>query len=446
MKKNLFLAALVAMFAISCQKDFNEPQVSAQNEDQVTQDFIRSYDEAMAIAESSLLLLENKEVTRATKKRIIARNSAQVIRGSLTRNGNGSDEPLAYVFNFENEEGFAVIAANENINPIIAVTEKGSYTYGEPTGVEAFDDYMNNTISTLAVLPPSITLPDDPITPTPGFYADTIDVYNRVEPLLATRWGQHAMYGKYCPNHVAGCAATAFAQIMACHKHPLRVTYTHMLQPPTVLIQWGLLLRHIEGYGVLSTCDCGCDSNTIGLIIREIGERFDMRYEPAANGEDAYSSTSAENIAEGIPTLGYSTPIYTGNIAGSFNSYKNKIFRNLDAENPVIICGVDLDEKGHAWVIDGYHEEAHGINYYVSNPNYNPMFPIGGEPEYIFSHSTVVRTELLHYNWGASGMFDGWFNVGCFDMGAAYSYDGLYTNESINYNVKVAIIYDIVPN
>ena len=38
-----------------------------------------------------------------------------------------------YVFNFENNDGFSVIAANRAVDPVLAVAEKGNYTYGEPT-------------------------------------------------------------------------------------------------------------------------------------------------------------------------------------------------------------------------------------------------------------------------------------------------------------------------
>lgn len=222
--------ALVAIVAISCQSDFVDvPQVNLPNKELEAQKFVRSYEDALKIAEYSIRIVEGEEATRSTARRKINKNDIQTIRQSGTRSSTtNEDRTLAYVVNFEDNQGFAVIAADERIDPLIAVTEQGNYTYGEPTGIEPFDAYMDNAIETLAVIfPPTIPLPDDPITPTPGIIVDTVDIYNRIDPLLHTNWGQNGIFGAKYSNGTVCCAAVALGQLVAYHQNPVYMQMTH---------------------------------------------------------------------------------------------------------------------------------------------------------------------------------------------------------------------------
>ena len=443
MKKLRLLAVLAAIVAVGCQQEnFDEVVLPDNDTIAVEQSGFRSYDEALEIAENSIRLIEGKDVTRSTMKRRIIKNNVQTIRSNATRSGNTSDDPVAYVVNFEDNQGFAVIAANEQINPLIAVTESGNYTYGEPTGVEAFDDYMDNAISTLAIVHPPITLPDDPITPTPGLIADTVDIFSRVDPLLTTRWDQGGIYGAYCPNGLCGCAATAFGQIMTYHRHPFSISYTFKSIPISTYLNWDNIAKHDFGGYASNVCSCGCNYSSIGNILREVGERFDMRYHTAEpSDESVWSGTNNEDIAAGISTLGYQTPTLLNNFS---DSDRDLVFSNLDNHYPVIITG-ESQNSGHAWVIDGYHNESSGLRYYKSNPLYDPHNPSSSQPEYVFFFSTVVTTRMYHYNWGNSGICNGWFNLGIYDMNNGVEYD-LMNGYYGNYNLKPAIIYNIIPN
>ena len=142
MKKLYLLLAFMAIVAVSCQKELVDnsfDEVSTTTE--VVADNIRSYDEALAIAEEALLLLED-DSTRATSSRKIKRNEGQVVMSPATRSGETSEQPIMYIFNNENNEGFTIIAASKDEPSIIAVTDQGNYTYGVPTGVESFDLLM----------------------------------------------------------------------------------------------------------------------------------------------------------------------------------------------------------------------------------------------------------------------------------------------------------------
>ena len=85
----------------------------------------RSYDEALAIAEDALILLESNE-TRSTTKRVIKRNEGQTVMRPVTRGSETQEEPIMYVFNNEDNQGFTIVAADRSQQPLIAVTEYGN--------------------------------------------------------------------------------------------------------------------------------------------------------------------------------------------------------------------------------------------------------------------------------------------------------------------------------
>mgnify|MGYP002512367603 FL=1 len=158
MKKFYLLLATVAVAATSCQKDVVYNDTPQQNQSiELVNSNTRSYEEALAIAEDAITLLEGDD-TRSTTKRVIKRNEGQTVMRPVTRGSEMSEEPIMYVFNNEDNQGFTVVAADRSQQPLIAVTEYGNYTYGEPTGVEPFDLLMEDVANTLVVVPeiPSI--------------------------------------------------------------------------------------------------------------------------------------------------------------------------------------------------------------------------------------------------------------------------------------------------
>lgn len=456
MRKLRLLAALAAIVAVGCQQEnFDEVVLPDNDTIAVEQSGFRSYDEALEIAENSIRLIEGKDVTRSTMKRRIIKNNVQTIRSNATRSGNTSDDPVAYVVNFEDNQGFAVIAANEQINPLIAVTESGNYTYGEPTGVEAFDDYMDNAISTLAIVYPPIILPDDPITPiipTPAEYYEDVDIYNRVEPLLTTRWGQGGIHGAKYPNGHVLCAAVAVGQILAYHKKPTSIQMTHS-NNTNVTIDWDGILDHdptITYTEYVDYCHCGCNYDALGELLYEIGYRlslYDQQFNPNITHVCDGSGYTA-SIESLLIDIGY----YSAELDSFYVPYGDKyqIFRDLDSERPVIMYGESPNGDvgvGHVWIVDGYHEESSGQKHYITNPAYNSLHPVDGVSQYILHCSTVETTEMLHFNWGYDGHCNGWFTYGIFDLGSGVSYDntGYWFDNNIDYDFSSYLyyIYDI---
>ena len=447
MKKLFVSLAVVAVAVTSCQKDVVYNDMPEQNQSvELPNSNTRSYDEALAIAEDALKLLEGDE-TRSTTKRVIKRNEGQTVLRPVTRGGEENEEPIMYVFNNEDNMGFTVVAANKTVDPLIAVTEQGNYTYGNSSGVEPFDLYIEELSSQLMSLPEPIPLPDQPIVPTPVYLVDTLYYnYSKVDAMLTTKWGQSGIYGKLCPNGLSGCSNTAAVQIMAHHRHPdiLFTTYRGANNFDAIVVDWDGVLRHTEGIGVYHTsnntyeCNCGCNHEHISILMREVGYRSNTNYRVGASGADE------PNIRNTLYLLGFGNPVIAEGI--SLEDYQGVIFEDLDNKRPLFVSGFDA-AGGHAWVIDGYIHKSWCFDYYVSNPNYNPNVVYNPEPQYIFERRVERESNMLHFNWGWDGNCDGWFTYGCFAPGDSDHYDDETETNQSNYNFEfgVNLIYNIQP-
>lgn len=445
MKRLLLTLAVVAVAVTSCQKEVVYNDAPDQNQSVVlVNSNTRSYEEALAIAEDAITLLEGDD-TRSTTKRVIKRKEGQTVMRPVTRGSEMSEEPIMYVFNNEDNQGFTVVAADRSQQPLIAVTELGNYTHGVPTGVDPFDLYMQNVESRLVITPPDWTpFPDGPLEPTLMFVIDTVyHNYSKVDAMLTTKWGQGGIYGNLCPNGLSGCSNTAAAQIMAYHRHPdlLFTTYRGVNNFDAIVIDWDDILCHTEGLGTYNTstgkyeCNCGCNHEHISIIMREIGFRANTNYDPGGSGAD---EPFIRNV---FYVLGFGNPIIVERV--TFEDYRDIIYEDLDNNRPIFMSGFELN-GGHAWVIDGYEHESYRLDYYAYNPNSlnNP------EPKYVYDHTVVKESNLLHFNWGWDGNCDGWFAYGCFAPGEGEKYDDRTESNTSGYNFEflINLIYNIQPN
>lgn len=435
MKRFCIFASVVLFAAISCQKEvveetnYYEP-VSLEAE----HSNYRTYDEALNIAKEALSMLDTSEEYIVPKRKIKLEDS-QIVKRPITRGETTEDIPVMYVFNNENDEGFTIIAADKSKDAVIAVTEKGNYTYGEPTGVVPFDKLMDNVVQSRIIITPPIILE-----PTPGCIKDTVYYrVNRVDPLLTTKWGQRGIYGKHClPYHIAGCVNIALTQIMAKHQWPETIQYTFRGDNTQTTIPWDGILEHTPGYvsdvNGDYICNCGCSYNDLALLIREVGERTHTEYRPTESG--AYT----ENAHSAIVSLGFANAEHVFDV--NLDSFIDKIIQNLDRGRPVYISGYrEIDGKGHAWVIDGYDFFEYQINYFFAVPGAENNRPY---PGYELGDVTKYSARRMwHCNWGWSGSCDGWFNHNYLDPDNPESDDSANTGTAFTYQFE--LIYNIYP-
>ena len=243
--KTRFILLIALLFISSCTLDH-------ETEGRIDSDTI-SIEEAMRSLDIFLSHQSqySKETRSAAKKphKIMTVTSSDI--KSVTR--SSSDEtstPLVYVVNYENDGGFAILAANTALpDPVIAVTEKGNLNNdlslsrnGQSMQTEADEDF-SCFIKTMIVnyIERERTsgrgegdgggegggtgggddtgdnpAGDDPNTNHPGGPANPL--YN-VAPLFPNWWDQDSPFNQYCPTiggkHCkAGCTPVATAMAL----------------------------------------------------------------------------------------------------------------------------------------------------------------------------------------------------------------------------------------
>lgn len=409
------LTFLALALAVSCSK-FEEDVAPVDPKQPAAWSPTRSYDEALSLAQQSIALVD-KGKTRSARSRRIVNRRGQCVTMPTTRGGQSLTDTLMYVFNFEDNDGFSIIAANRAVDPVLAVTEKGNYTYGEPTGVENFDFYMDLMAQSLVGRKP---LPIDTLHTMPMFKTVEVNESRSREPLVPVEWYQRGTFGAYCSNGKSGCVATAIAQIMAYYRFPTSITTTYTDAPhagETISLDWDWMISYPYGY-------------QISALMREIGQRVGMIYHPVdENDNETGSSASSIRVPNCMISFGY-------NCNTGLASYAiNPIHIALDEERPVYVRGSDPQYGGHAWVADGYKYSRIGTEYYeyrLIDDGIKKLY------RYVLCNSTVKTTNLVHYNWGWQfGVYNGYFApINTCDVDE-YNFEGLQMIASIKLNTAI---------
>ncbi len=287
-----------------------------------------------------------------------------------------------YVFNYD--EGFAVVSGDKRLLPIIAFSDKSSFTAKtENLGVK---DWITSTKNVLkAARKEKIkqskeaqkawerfdSSPANPGTG-PGAPPSGPDPYglggcgNTVGPLIASTWDQGMGYNYSCPARqggpcgkgLTGCVATTIGQIARYWHYTGRVYYDY---------------NSMED-AVDNTCSPQYGDQQVASLLYNIGDQVSMNWGPDA------SSASTSNAPRCFRNyFGYSSGgDYTGNID------LTRIAMNLNNGWPLMMRGEGTG--AHAWVCDGYVQCSWNLG-----PGMGSFW------------------SYYHMNWGWGGFCNGWY-------------------------------------
>lgn len=419
MKKTipLFVVLIIAFF--SCSKEYHH--YSGYQDTSDDKNAIRDLAKAEIWAEKSLALLGPQTKNGAPIRTI---ESHEIVLSPGTKTGFSPSDTLLYVFNFEDSSGFSIIAANENVAPIVGIAEKGHFTNGRSSGVGGFDLYLEGLLERLS----SDRGPGQPF----SWYEDVM-VGDSVDRNVGVKWGQRDIYGHYCPNHIAGCDPITIAQIICYHENPSSFVASlnmesDFLAGETVLLDWTGIKTHVAYHYWPSSCNPY--HNTIGALIREIGYAANTDY-----SDSTKSTTFLSEVPGAFSHFGYNT-----SSPSTVNTLSLKSC--IKTFGPVYMRGDRVDNNmlhGHSWVADGYKDFAYYHNGY--------SWAGAGDEPILFEHTLIRESHVLHINWGWNGDSNGYFNFGIYDIDEATIYDdGHYTHDrNYNTNVKMIAIYPINP-
>ncbi|MBO5351338.1 MAG: C10 family peptidase [Alistipes sp.] len=419
--KKLSCILFAAVLLTACEQNLFEVEVAKEQPDALEAYLTR-------VAEEGIAMLGDVP-TRSGSRRVVDPARIKAAVASSTR--SGELDTLFYVVNFADSAGFALIDADTmSARPLFAVTEKGNYTPGEVTNT-GFDDYIMLLENQLGNSP---RIPID-TTNVGIMYSEVVEGPELiVGPLLEVEWGQDSPYNMFCYDEVtdlksvSGCVPTAIAQIMAYHEYPsvLQLTHPYKGDLNSLVLDWGQIKYHEKNGTSIYGCWCA-DHTHLQHLMREIGERVQTTYYNRTDpneGTRLEGATNETTIIPGIVDLGYDVP-------STFVSYsRNVVVAELNAACPVYCQGIDFgQEKGHAWVIDGYHYQSRVLRTYQEIPGM--VFPK------LIREEDWGTIDMLHINWGWDGNANGYYQSGTFN--------GTFDDVSFNYNYNVQILTNFKP-
>ena len=360
-KRHLFWLVLVGLLCgCSNRSSVQEPERTAP--EVVNDDYFISEDQAEEIA--SALPIEGELRLLATDKSVPGTRSIGAAENEY--------QPAYYLFAGE-RGGYAIIAATERAYPLLGYSESGKIDPKDlPCGLQMMLDIYAEQINTARALDikPTTTRADVE----PGSIV--------VEPLLGDiMWDQMDPFNGMTPGHApTGCVATATAQIMRYWKYPDHAVGTHGYMSKS----YGYL-SHDYNYRIdwddMPVAPNGTPNNkidakpnpTIARFMYGLGVAFDMNYSQQGSG-----TTHDKVVPALIRHYGYTKDIkrITAQEAGS--QWSSIIKRELNARHPVLHGGTGKG-GGHSFVCDGY-----------------------------------TTDDLFHFNWGWSGVSNGWYKLNAF--------------------------------
>lgn len=322
---------------------------------------------AVITPEEALLRLGSSPSLKSLNGEKIA---PKLVHTEVTQEGS----PAIYVFNKGNKAGYLLLSADDQARPLLGYCDEGSFNEENmpPQMKWWLSEYtrqiqmMSQNSSTQSKAKVSAVTRAD---------------REPIAPMIQTKWDQGEPYNLMCPKSgtvytYTGCVATCMAQIMNYWKYPEvgQGTISYNCESLGKRLALNFSQRKIEWDKMLDTYLPGQytkeQSDAVAYLMKAAGYSVKMDYSTESSG------ALAMNIANGF--VKYFN--YDGNIRYEMrelyspSQWEQMMYDNLKNVGPIPYGGGSLLGGGHSFVLDGYDG--------------NGMF---------------------HFNWGWSGMSDGYF-------------------------------------
>lgn len=250
-------------------------------------------------------------------------------------------------------QGFAVIANDDAINPVIAVSpdsyqinNEGVQWYLE-MAEKALDNYYQTGHRYAPVIPR-------------GSFQKSIP------ELLTTLWEQGTPFNDLCPqnknggHYPTGCVSTAMSQIMYYYKYPIQGqgsrTYSFQADDRVgdlISVDFGATTYDWEHmlpvYGINDSQQA---KTAVATLMFHAGVAVEMTYNTSGSG--AYPSEARYGLIQYFRYNPNTELLYRDYY--SVEEWMRIVYTELNAKHPILYGGSDKKSGGHAFVIDGYDE------------------------------------------------------------------------------------------
>ena len=412
MKKSYLMLLLVTMFAlVACNHNDSEVVVDTTqtNENAIIDGKVSL---TRAISNADFVFRNTEELGNKTRKiksvDVLKRANAN---SRVTRTSSlDEQDALAYVVNYDNNEGFAILAATTKLPPVISIGDEGNFN------TEGFVNFIQNNGATrsgeeinpaqevqYAIINNSLILPPINVGEQELLGVDTTVMFKCL-PLTPTKWGQESPYNYYAydPNNQkakAGCVPIAGAQVLA------SLCYHHNWRPTTQLSS----TYHIDWYAInrmmfydifkFASNDYSDNALTVASLVRAVGEDVNASYGVNQTG------APTENLANTYLKLGMSSAEY-------YPDNYNTPFMKQEVFNMIVNLNYPVNARarsnssngyvGHSFIFDGW------LRLEYSLLGYSTIENIPGVLERI-DDNFQRSLDLVHINFGWYGYSDGYY-------------------------------------
>lgn len=283
---------------------------------------------------------------------------------TLNSSEHNTSTPLLYVFSPPSQKGYIVIAGDDAVEPVVGYSPNSSFNDAEmPPQLKTF----------LYALGQQVAEAGQQTANAPALATATATAQKApIKPLLNNiNWGQDMPYNTKTPQingnpTPTGCVATALAQIMYYHRHPLRAqgsayyNFKNFFKPGKTLVlgsegdyQW----EKMRPYYATSSTITQEEKDAVGLLLAEVGAGCTMRYDTEES-----SSTGANALKALHQHFDYPTAQLIRRMNMTAEAWDSLLYQELAERRPVYLDGIAA-ELGHAFVCDGYENGFYHINW-----------------------------------------------------------------------------------
>lgn len=301
--------------------------------------------------------------------RAAASSSPQLVRTAFCSDG----EAAAYLFD-KGERGFMIVSADESAEPLLAYSDSGSLSGDLPPQLQWWlEEYARqieyNKEMGFASAPLRTAAPRQAL--------------EAIEPQIKTDWDQSEPYNALCPKvgterTYTGCVATAMAQVMKYWEYPEcgKGNISYSAETIQKRLSLNFTLRDFEWDKMIPMYLDGNyteeQADAVAYLMKACGYAVKMDYGTDSSGALAMNISNAlVRYFDYDPNIKYTLRQYY-----TTTEWSQLIYDNLKNVGPILYGGGSILGGGHSFICDGYD----GNGYF-------------------------------HFNWGWTGMSNGYFSL-----------------------------------
>ena len=274
-------------------------------------------------------------------------------------------------------KGVVFISKDDNIEPVLGISDEDFDVNNMPCGMKWWLNTANKSLERMKAK--GIT-----------YRANPMAASGRPTSFIKTYWNQDTPFNNLCPQingsaAPTGCIATAMAQIMKYYQYPATSKGTGIYSVTTYkdkndkegttkwykrelghTYQWTAMQ---SSYGILSDDE----NDAVATLMADAGAASQMNYQANASGTIEWYAAKgfAENFRyDSLAISCLQRDFYTD------AEWMELVRKEMEAKQPVLYCGSDEIDGGHAFLLDGIQEDG-----------------------------------KVHVNWGWGKSGDGWFDI-----------------------------------